>query len=150
MKKRAAREPKKKPTDVRPLGKAFAIDLETLKGVAEIGGTLDEVAAVLRISKRTLQRYIDDDERIAAAWGEGHGICKVTLRRVQWNLAIAGNPTMLVWLGKQILHQSERLKTESTVTVTDDRDALDALRQEITDTIAASALKHLNGSGVVH
>jgi len=37
---------------------------------------------------------------------------KERLRRLQWRAAERGNPTILIWLGKQILDQKE--KTEIT------------------------------------
>jgi hypothetical protein len=35
-------------------------------------------------------------------------MCKASLRRIQWKLAEAGNATMCVWLGKQLLGQRDK------------------------------------------
>lgn len=37
---------------------------------------------------------------------------KISLRRVQWTLAMKGDKTMLIWLGKQHLGQNERTHIE--------------------------------------
>jgi hypothetical protein len=37
----------------------------------------------------------------------------MSLRRMQWQAAENGNPTMLVWLGKQYLNQKD--KAEQTI-----------------------------------
>ena len=45
---------------------------------------------------------------IEAAIERGADRGKATLRRMQWKGAQAGNPTMLIWLGKQLLGQKDR------------------------------------------
>ena len=53
------------------------------------------------------------------AWKEfyakyrGEGL--VSLRRKQLEVALEGNPTLLIWLGKQFLEQSDKAETKSTV-----------------------------------
>ena len=37
---------------------------------------------------------------------------KTSLRRAQFELAMKGNPTMLIWLGKQYLGQNERTEVK--------------------------------------
>ena len=44
--------------------------------------------------------------------------CTYRLRQAQINAALAGNTTMLVWLGKQMLGQSDKLDVEQTDTRT--------------------------------
>ena len=39
---------------------------------------------------------------------------KVRLRKLQWKAAEAGSHTMLIWLGKQILNQSDKKELELT------------------------------------
>ena len=36
---------------------------------------------------------------------------KTSLRRMQWEKAQSGNTTMLIWLGKQMLGQKDKLET---------------------------------------
>ena len=45
------------------------------------------------------------------------GQLKVSLRRQQIELAKTGNPTMLIWLGKQLLEQRDKSDATNQVTV---------------------------------
>ena len=78
------------------------VDEPTLMKLASLGLTTSEIAAVLGVHVRTLEN------NFAAEMAEGKEMCKASVRRKQFELAMAGNPTMLIWLGKQILGQKER------------------------------------------
>ena len=41
---------------------------------------------------------------------------RATLRRLQWQRANGGSDTMLIWLGKQMLGQKDKVETEATNT----------------------------------
>lgn len=82
-------------------------------GMIRIQCTAEEIAGVLGMSTDTLGRrlvergyanFADIQERHSA---EG----KASLRRAQWQKAQAGNPTMLIWLGKQYLGQRDQVDT---------------------------------------
>jgi hypothetical protein len=64
--------------------------------------TQEDCAAVLKISVDTLQR------RYLEPYNAGLQKCKASLRRKQFELAQAGNVTMLIWLGKNLLGQKDR------------------------------------------
>ena len=79
-----------------------AIDpAEIVRELAAVGSTREEIATITGISARTLMR------RFAAALERGGADMNVSLRRRQFELAMAGNPTMLIWLGKQRLGQRD-------------------------------------------
>ena len=78
------------------------IDPEQVMKMAAIGCTNKEIAQVLNISIETLQRNFPD----LLQKGRANG--KAKLRRLQWQKAEEGNPTMLIWLGKQLLEQKEQ------------------------------------------
>jgi len=78
------------------------VDEKLLENLASIGCTLDEISLVLEVSKRTLERRFD------AAIKRGRAKLCASLRRKQVEQAMAGNSTMLVWLGKQLLGQTDR------------------------------------------
>ena len=81
-------------------------DPELIERLAEIGCTTDEIANVCGVSKDTIERnYMEQLHR-----GRERG--KASVRRMQWKLAQDGNPTMQIWLGKQLLGQRD--KTELT------------------------------------
>lgn len=69
--------------------------------LAAIGCTDREIAQWFDINEDTL-RY-----NFADIIAKGREDLKHSLRRAQIKVALSGNPTMLIWLGKQILQQSE-------------------------------------------
>lgn len=79
-----------------------AVDLEQLDTLARIGCTYSEIAAVLKVHPDTLANRFSD--RIKEAREAG----RCSLRRAQWKAALAGDRTMLVWLGKNELGQSDK------------------------------------------
>ena len=64
-----------------------------------------EIAAILGISVDTLDRRKDVKAKIAEAREQG----KSSLRKLQWKTALSGNATMMIWLGKQYLGQTDKL-----------------------------------------
>lgn len=78
------------------------IDPVQVEFMAGRGATTEEIAAKLGCSKDTLER------RFAAALQKGRMDCTMSLRGKQYELAMDGNATMLVWLGKQLLGQMDK------------------------------------------
>ena len=83
-------------------------DMEVVRGLAEIQATDEEVAAVCCCSVDTITRRKADDPDFAEALKRGRETGKSSLRRAQWKAALAGNTTMLIWLGKQHLEQADK------------------------------------------
>ena len=85
------------------MGRPFKeVDEEELIKLASFGLTQIECAAVLSCSPDTIQR------RHAEAYLLGLNMCKGSLRRKQYEMAMAGNVTALIWLGKNLLDQSDK------------------------------------------
>jgi hypothetical protein len=86
------------------------IDWEKVDAMGVIQCTGEEMAAVLGISYNTLERACKRDKKIKfedyIEQKKKGG--KASLRRKQWKLAEAGNPTMLIWLGKNMLNQKDK------------------------------------------
>lgn len=82
------------------------VDVVKLELMAEMGLTQKECAALLECSVDTIQRNYQTE------YEEGVERCKGSLRRKQYELATAGkgNVTMLIWLGKNLLGQSDKLE----------------------------------------
>ena len=76
--------------------------------MAKIGCTLEEMGRVLDCDPTTVGR------RFGAEIATGSAHLKIRLRRQQIKAAMAGNITMLIWLGKQLLDQTDRNRTELT------------------------------------
>ena len=88
------------------------IDVNVLKNLCEIQCTKQEMAYILSCSVDTLNRHYSD------VMNMGKSLSKVTLRRAQWRNAIEkNNVTMQIWLGKNILNQTDAPLTEESETI---------------------------------
>lgn len=87
----------------------YKIDYQTLDGLCEIQCTGEEIAAILNVDYDTLNRRLKEEghtcftEYYKLKSADG----KMSLRRKQHSEALAGNSTMLIWLGKQHLKQTD-------------------------------------------
>ena len=77
------------------------VNPEQIYELAAIGCTDSDIARWFDIDESTLKYNFLD---IIA---KGREEIKMTLRRAQLQVALGGNPTMLIWLGKQLLGQQE-------------------------------------------
>jgi len=83
----------------RPKAKIKAADVYKL---AQIGCTLNEIADFHDVDVNTIRR------RFKKELIKGKSNLKQRLRKAQLETAIEGkNPTMLIWLGKQMLNQTD-------------------------------------------
>lgn len=80
------------------------LDYDLIKRLSLIQCTQKEIASVLGVSVDTLQR----DEEFCGIYKKGQEEGKMSLRRLQWKAAQSGNVTMLIWLGKQYLGQTDK------------------------------------------
>ena len=88
-------------------------EFEQLVNMIRIQCTRDEICDILNMSEDTLgsriaERGIEGVSNFAALYKKHQGEGKASLRRAQWKAAQDGNPTMLVWLGKQMLGQRDK------------------------------------------
>ena len=86
------------------------INWTTLKKLCEIQCTLDEIAGVFDCSIDTIERAVKGKHGCTFAdlfknWG---AVGKKSLRRKQYERAMAGDRVMLIWLGKQWLGQRDK------------------------------------------
>ena len=82
----------------------FKIDYDTVRKLANIMCTQQEIASVLGCSTDTLQR----DKQFCDIYKEGKETGKMSLRRIQWKLA-EKSYAMAIWLGKQYLGQRDNI-----------------------------------------
>lgn len=68
----------------------------------------EEIAAYLGISYSTFKRRKREDPELSEAVELGRDTGKQKLRNVQWESAMGGDRTMMIWLGKQYLGQSDK------------------------------------------
>jgi len=58
---------------------------------------------------------LKDDPELQEVIDRGRAVGRATLRRMQWQAAENGNPTMLIWLGKQMLDQKDKVENSGTM-----------------------------------
>lgn len=82
----------------------------TIEECARIHCTESEIAGILGVSIDTIDRRVNEEhnQTFAAYIKRFADQGRKSLRRAQWAAAEAGNPTMLVWLGKQHLAQRDQ------------------------------------------
>ena len=89
-------------------------DFEKLVGMIRIQCTAEEICAILGMSEDTLgrriaERNISGVKNFADLYKRHQDEGKASLRRAQWKAATQdNNPTMLVWLGKNMLGQTDK------------------------------------------
>lgn len=89
--------------------------------MAIIHCTGEEIAGVLGISYDTLERLIRSRYKMSFTewYKEKSANGKMSLRRLQWKSAEAGNTTMQIFLGKQWLDQIEKVENGISVDIED-------------------------------
>lgn len=93
------------------------VNFEQLRALVRIQCTAEECAAILDMSADTLDTRLKE-----AGFGGFSEFYKrynhegrASLRRAQWKAAVdEGNPTMLIWMGKQMLGQRDRFDAALT------------------------------------
>jgi len=94
----------------RPL---VEIRWDEVEKLLELQCTQAEIASWFRCSEDTLSRacWREHDLSFAEYSRLKRGRGRIALRRAQWKAAITGNVTMLIWLGKQHLNQTDKMAT---------------------------------------
>lgn len=77
------------------------VSVPTVRKLARIGCTLEEMSYVLGCSVDTLEEFSEIIK-------EGQGQRKMSLRHRQYQKALKGDTTLLIWLGKQDLKQKDK------------------------------------------
>jgi len=93
---------KKKAPIPRPSRRA-AIDLKVVEGMASVGATNVEIAAFVGVDEALIRR------RCAPVLLKARASMRTRLRQAQFRTAMDGNPALLIWLGKQMLDQREKV-----------------------------------------
>ena len=102
---------KKDPSQLKKRGRPkIPIDYEKAEKLAQILCTQSEIASVLNVSVALLEH----DPEFLRIHKKGMETGKASLRRMQYAAASGGNPTMLIWLGKQHLGQRDKSDQEIT------------------------------------
>jgi hypothetical protein len=87
------------------------IDPKLVQDLAALGCKTTEIAVVVGCSTDTLEG------RFSAELAKGRENLRISLRRWQLESAKKGNVAMLIWLGKQMLGQTEKVEQTSNISV---------------------------------
>ena len=99
---------------LRPNRAEHQINPVELRAILLVGATVAEVAAFFGIGVSTAEKVLARDP-YRALYEKTRSERKLSLRRAQTRLAMAGNVGMLIWLGKQELGQRDLSRHEVTV-----------------------------------
>jgi hypothetical protein len=92
--------------------RAESFTVEALEALAVLNPTANEIAAVFRVSRNTVMRYLRKKD-YAEALERGKENRITSLKRAQWRSAIEkGNIAMQIWLGKNELGQRDQAAVE--------------------------------------
>lgn len=88
------------------------IDYDQLKKLCAIQCTKEEICGFFDIDEKTLTARIHEKygEGFSEYYKRASAIGKTSLRRKQFEIAMKGNTTMNVWLGKQWLKQTDKIE----------------------------------------
>ena len=82
--------------------KKYDIDTKQVEKLAAFGCTVREIASFFGCSEDLIKKSYSS----FLTKGKDRG--KIRLRKMQWNAADRGSVPMLIWLGKQVLGQSDK------------------------------------------
>ena len=88
--------------------KKYNLDTKQIAQLASFGCTNVEIASFFGCSPDLLEKSYSE----FITKGREKGI--IRLRQLQWKVAEQGNVSMLIWLGKQVLGQSDKQEFEIT------------------------------------
>ena len=109
---------------------AIEIKEDQFESLCNLQCTLTEIAGFFKCSEDTIENWCKRTYKATFSecykkYSQGG---KISLRREQWKLAQKGNASMLIWLGKQWLGQTD--KVEQTTSFEDLSCLADLLKPE--------------------
>lgn len=121
MDNRKMKPPRKKTGPKGPSKPMTERELTQLISMIRIHCTRDEICSILGMSDTTLNRRIAEQgipgvENFEALYQKHSATGKASLRRMQWKSAEDGNVTAQIWLGKQMLGQTDQVKQQVELT----------------------------------
>lgn len=113
------------------------INYKTLDSLCRIHCTGEECANILGLKYETMDEAIkrDKGKGFREYFAEKSAGGKRSLRRKQWTKALAGDNTMLIWLGKQHLGQVDKHEVQENVNIKQELE-LKVIHVEIQERIA--------------
>lgn len=113
------------------------INWDEFDKLCQLHATQTEIASWFAISVDTIDRAVKRTHGVGFAeyYAQKAAGGKISLRRQQWQMAMKGDKTMLIWLGKQHLEQSDKMdqRTKNEHTVREVPATPESLRAELDD-----------------
>ena len=99
------------------------IDKEQFESLCAISCTLEEISGFFKHDEKTVEAWCKRTYKTGFSdiYKKLAGRGKMSLRRLQWKSAQAGNVTMQIWLGKQWLGQTDKVEQKTDATVTENQ-----------------------------
>lgn len=91
----------------------IVFDIAQIHVFGSMKATFDTMADFYGVSVDTIRRRMQNEESdFCKAYKKGFSKLKMRLSEKQIQVALLGNPTMLIWLGKQYLEQKDQIEQE--------------------------------------
>jgi hypothetical protein len=101
----------------QPLLKPDSVTLSLVMNLSRKGCTQAEIAALLGVAEKTFTNFLGANPEAREAYDRGGAILDGSLRAKQVELALDGDVTMLIWLGKQRLGQRDQRHVNAASTI---------------------------------
>lgn len=116
-----------------PVGRPIKqIDKAQFEKLCGLQCTLEELCCYFDCDNKTLEKWCKKTYKMNFSdifkIKKGNG--KISLRRKQFEVAMSGNPTMLIWLGRNILNQTDKIEVDVSTIDDTTREAVDNLVNE--------------------
>ena len=86
--------------------KKYKLDTEKVEQLAGFGCTNTEIASFFGCDESLIRKSYSE------FLSKGRDKGKIRLRQLQWRAAERGNVSMMIWLGKQVLSQTDKQEVE--------------------------------------
>jgi len=109
------------------------INQKEFESLCKIGATADQLCYHFCIKEDTLNRFCKSKYKMTFAeyLKKNAAFIRTHLKRKQFEVAMSGNVTMLIWLGKQFLDQKDKVESEvkqTSIVLQADPDDMEALK----------------------
>ncbi len=96
--------------------KVIDLNWEEFDKLCGIQCTLKEISSWFDCSEDTIERRVKEYSglKFADYYAQKRGKGLISLRRKQYEVAMSGDKTLLIWLGKQYLGQSDKIESQET------------------------------------
>lgn len=108
------------------------IDQKQFEALCGIWCTLEEICSFFHVTDKTLNSWCRRTygETFSEVFKQKRNIGNISLRRYQFQAAKKGNVTMLIWLGKQRLGQTDKVQMDTSAVMNKLDAVLDGIKED--------------------